>query len=135
MAKTYHGLQPQFKLANVYEIAPDKAFNAVFAGFFISHVSNQNTVDFLLKLKALAGHNGVVVLMDNTYVEGSNLPISRTDEQGNTFQTRSLDTGEQVEVLKNFYTQDFLREKTKQMVSIFNFIQLKYFWILELKML
>ena len=34
-----------------------------------------------------------VVLMDNRYVEGSNHRISRCDQEGNTFQTRSLDSG------------------------------------------
>ena len=46
-----------------------------------------------------------VAFLDNRYVEGSSTSISRTDADGNTYQTRKLDDGSAHEVLKNFPTQ------------------------------
>jgi hypothetical protein len=43
-----------------------------------------------------------VVIMDNRFVQGSNTPISRRDEFGNTYQFRSLSDGTSYEILKNF---------------------------------
>ena len=43
-------------------------------------------------------------MLDNQYVLGSSTPISRTDAEGNTYQTRPLKDGSSHEVLKNFPT-------------------------------
>jgi demethylmenaquinone methyltransferase/2-methoxy-6-polyprenyl-1,4-benzoquinol methylase len=42
------------------------------------------------------------MFVDNRYVEGSNWPITRRDAAGNTYQRRTLDNGDEHEVLKNF---------------------------------
>ena len=58
--------------------------------------------DFLEVLFGRLEPGAQVLFMDNRYVEGSNHRISRSDQQGNTFQTRSLDSGKVYEVLKTF---------------------------------
>lgn len=47
---------------------------------------------------------GRLVFIDNRYVAGSNHPITRTDEEGNTYQRRRLGDGSEWEVLKGFPT-------------------------------
>jgi demethylmenaquinone methyltransferase/2-methoxy-6-polyprenyl-1,4-benzoquinol methylase len=47
-----------------------------------------------------------VVMLDNSYVQASSTPLSRRDEAGNTYQTRTLDDGSVHEVLKNFPTRE-----------------------------
>lgn len=47
--------------------------------------------------------------LDNRFVQTSNLPITRRDAEGNTYQNRSVDDGSVHEVLKNFPTADELR--------------------------
>jgi len=69
--------------------------------------------------------------MDNNYVEGSSTHISLTDDSGNTFQTRQLENGETYEVLKNFPSENFLRNLLKDKVTVVNYHNLYYFWILE----
>jgi demethylmenaquinone methyltransferase/2-methoxy-6-polyprenyl-1,4-benzoquinol methylase len=45
-------------------------------------------------------------MLDNSFVQTSNLPISRRDAEGNTYQLRTLDDGSTYEVVKNFPTPD-----------------------------
>ena len=45
-------------------------------------------------------------MLDNRFVPTSNLPITRRDAEGNTYQQRTLDDGSVHEVLKNFPTRD-----------------------------
>jgi demethylmenaquinone methyltransferase/2-methoxy-6-polyprenyl-1,4-benzoquinol methylase len=60
-------------------------------------------------LHRAVGPRGLIVIADNLYVEGSNSPIVRRDDHGNTYQHRTLDSGQQFEVLKNFPTEAELR--------------------------
>ena len=71
--------------------------------------------------------------MDNNFVEGSNHPITNTDQDGNTFQTRNLEDETTHLVLKNFPTENFLRKKFADIVSNLKFINLKYYWVLTYK--
>ena len=47
-----------------------------------------------------------VVMLDNSYVQTSSMPITRRDAGGNTYQERVLDDGSVHEVLKNFPTRE-----------------------------
>lgn len=117
-------------------------FDAVFAGFFWSHVPLHRLDGLLAALTGRvrqpeggphdeppgdpgdarragphdehpAGESGPdpggrppgrLVFIDNRYVPGSNHPITRTDEEGNTYQRRRLEDGSEWEVLKGFPT-------------------------------
>jgi SAM-dependent methyltransferase len=81
-------------------------FNAVFAGFWWSHVPLQTLPAWLDAVHARLAPGARVVFVDNRYVEGSSTPISRQDEQGNTYQQRALGDGSAHEVLKNFPSRD-----------------------------
>ena len=47
-----------------------------------------------------------MVFLDNSFVQTSNLPITRRDGEGNTYQLRTLDDGSTHEVLKNFPSRE-----------------------------
>lgn len=120
-----------FKKADLYVFESEKKYPSLFAGFIWSHILKQDLPHFYKTIHVLAEPGGQVVLMDNTYVEGSNHPILCTDTEGNTFQNRMLDDGSNHQVLKNFATEDFLRNSLKDQVREFTFIPLQYFWILS----
>jgi demethylmenaquinone methyltransferase/2-methoxy-6-polyprenyl-1,4-benzoquinol methylase len=77
-------------------------FDAAFAGFWWSHVPLARLADWLRTLHERLAPGAVVVMMDNLYVPGSSTPISRRDNEGNTWQARRLPDGRVHEVLKNF---------------------------------
>jgi demethylmenaquinone methyltransferase/2-methoxy-6-polyprenyl-1,4-benzoquinol methylase len=98
----------QFRLLDAYDLSTlgDTQFDAALAAFWWSHVPRQRLPGWLASLHARLAPGARVVMLDNTYVPGSNHPITRQDAEGNTYQTRALDDGSTHEVLKNFPTRE-----------------------------
>lgn len=125
----------KFELADFYSFKPAKKFDSLFGGFIYSHILKQDLDLFFKTINKFVEKNGSVVLMDNLYVKGSNLPITETDDNGNTYQARTLEDGSYYKVLKNFPTENFLRKKIEADAQEIQFIQWKHFWILSYKLL
>jgi demethylmenaquinone methyltransferase/2-methoxy-6-polyprenyl-1,4-benzoquinol methylase len=98
----------EFALADAYDPArtlpPGRRFDAAFAGCWWSHVPLAALRPWLRTLHACLQPGARIVMLDNAYVQTSNLPITRRDAEGNTYQNRRLDDGSVHEVLKNFPT-------------------------------
>lgn len=103
-------------------------FDAGFAGFWWSHVERDRLGSFLRGLHAKLKPGSRVVFADNRYVEGSSTPISRTDADGNTYQTRRLSDGRQFEVLKNFPNEQAFRRHVEGHGENVRFKEFTYFW-------
>ncbi len=80
--------------------------DAAFAGCWWSHVPLARLRGWLDALHGHLAPGAHVVMLDNSFVQTSNLPISRRDAEGNTYQVRTLDDGSAYEVVKNFPTPD-----------------------------
>lgn len=93
-----------FAVADAYTLAGigDQTFDGAFAGCWWSHVPLQRLPSWLATLHARLEPGARVVMLDNSFVQTSSTPISRTDADGNTYQLRTLDDGSVHEVLKNF---------------------------------
>ena len=76
---------------------------------------------------------GALLFIDNQYVEGSSTPISRIDQNGNTYQTRRLADGSAFEVLKNFPNQKEVEDLLVPMDLTIEWMDLKYYWILRIQ--
>lgn len=70
-------------------------------------------------------------MIDNNFVAGSSTPISRTDEDGNTYQMRKLSDGSMHEVLKNFPSENDFIDQIRPFTDNVKFTELDYFWIAE----
>jgi ubiquinone/menaquinone biosynthesis C-methylase UbiE len=93
----------EYRLGDAFELSDiTGTFDAGLVAFWWSHVTLASLHDFLTGLHRRLGAGAQVLVVDNRYVEGSNYPISRTDIAGNTYQRRTLENGEEYEVLKNF---------------------------------
>jgi ubiquinone/menaquinone biosynthesis C-methylase UbiE len=104
-------------------------FDAAFAGFFWSHIRHRDIQRFLNGLNRRLASGARVVLVDNRYVEGSNYPITRTDEEGNTYQTRTLENGSVHEVLKNFPSSIALRTALEAAGGMdVEVVELQHYW-------
>ncbi len=119
----------QIRQADLYQIQADPSFDALFGGFIWSHIKVEALPSFLAKVSTLVKPGGTIVFMDNCFVEGSNTPISEQDEQGNTYQQRSLENGAQYLVLKNFPTFEFLEQTLGGIAQNLQYKALKHFWI------
>jgi SAM-dependent methyltransferase len=120
----------RFAPADAFDLQVDGKFSACFAGFLWSHVLRQEQEGFLSNLREKLGKNCLLVLIDNTYVEGSSTTIARTDIHGNTFQIRTLPDGQRYEVLKNFPTDSGLRKRLGAAVKDIRVSRLQNYWML-----
>jgi demethylmenaquinone methyltransferase/2-methoxy-6-polyprenyl-1,4-benzoquinol methylase len=106
-------------------------FTGGFSGFWWSHVPKARIQGFLRGFHRVLSPGARVVFIDNAYVEGSSTPISRVDEQGDTWQVRHLEDGSTHEVRKNFPTEPELRASMKGLASDVRVDYLRYYWILS----
>jgi len=127
--KSYPVGRVRFAVADAYDLsALPGRFTAAFAGFFFSHVPRSRAGAFLDGLHLRMGPGARVVLLDNRYVEGSSTPISRTDEEGNTYQRRRLNDRTEHEVLKNFPATGDLRALLEPRVSSLGVVEFDHYW-------
>ena len=115
-----------YQTADIFQTVPDSQYDALFGGFIWSHILMEDLDRFIEIARRWVKPGGIIVFMDNNYVEGSNHPVTRTDAGGNTFQTRKLADGSSHEVLKNFPDEQFLKEKLGQKSG---YHSSQYFWI------
>lgn len=127
--------QVQFRLADAFDLPSDiGSFTACFAGFWWSHVKREHQERFLAQLRAKLGKDILLVLIDNTYVEGSSSSIARTDAEGNTYQIRRAPDGQRYEVLKNFPSDSTLRKKIGSSVREIRIARLEYYYLLSCRL-
>ena len=104
---------------------------AGFHGFWWSHIPKPRISVFLRGFHAALPRGAQVVMIDNVYVEGSSTPISRRDEQGNSYQTRRLRDGSTHEILKNFPSPAELRETLQSSADDVRMTSLQYYWMAQ----
>lgn len=105
-------------------------FTAIYAGFWLSHISRSRLEDWLDRIARRIGPGGRIVLIDSRYVEGSSSPISRSDGDGNSYQIRRLEDGSEHEIIKNFLTEEELRRGVGTTGSEVRLHLLTYYWFL-----
>lgn len=120
-----------FALADAYALPAELGrFEAAFAGFWLSHVPKSRLGEFFAGLHARLEPGAKVLLLDNRFVAGSNHPITDTDDEGNTYQTRRLQNGSVHKVLKNFPSGDELLAMIAGLGAGTVLHQWQYFWAL-----
>lgn len=106
-------------------------FSAALVGFWWSHIPKSKLDDFIQILHSKLFKGATVIMLDNRYVEGSSTLISRTDDEGNTYQIRKLSDTSTYEVLKNFPTKTEFIERIEPLTETCNFRELDYFWLAQ----
>ncbi|MEZ4771565.1 MAG: class I SAM-dependent methyltransferase [Bacteroidia bacterium] len=127
--KTFPRHNVAFEVADLYQFQPAEKYDAVFGGFIWSHILLEDLDEFIRTVNNLVKPGGQVVFMDNRYVSGSSTPITSTDVNGNTFQTRKLENGDTWQVLKNFPSVDFLKNTLRSQSIRVAVKTLEYYWI------
>lgn len=121
-----------FEAADLYNFTPSQQYDGIFGGFIWSHILLQDLDKLLHRMARWLNPGGIIVFIDSNYVPGTNHDPSRIaqkDEYGNTFQSRTLDSGARYLVLKNIPDQAFMEQQLSKVATDFNFINLTYYWI------
>ena len=129
------GHKVEFGLADAFDLEPAIGrYTACFAGFWWSHVKREDQQRFLAQLSAKLGKNVLLVLLDDSYVEGSSVSIARTDLEGNTYQIHQVPDGTRYEVIKDFPSDSTLRKKIGSSVREIRIMRLEYYWMLTCRL-
>ena len=132
-SKDYSPAKIEFQIADIFNLENINKHESLFGGFIWSHIKLQDLSNFLDIINKLVKNSGTIVLIDNNYVDGKNLPVTEKDDFGNTYQIRTLENGTTHKVLKNFTTEIFIQQLLKNRATEINFIKLQYYWILKYK--
>lgn len=126
-----HASKVEFVRGSAYEI-PDfgRRHDALFGGFWWSHVPLGNLAPFLESIAAAVAPGALIAFLDNRQVPGSSTAVSRRDAGGNTYQTRKLDDGSTHEVLKNFPAEGELIQRASRHGWGAHVDLLEHYWLL-----
>jgi demethylmenaquinone methyltransferase/2-methoxy-6-polyprenyl-1,4-benzoquinol methylase len=131
-AKSYLEGRVQFAIADAHALdAVAGNFDAVFAGFWWSHLDRRELPRFLAGVRRRFPDGSRALFLDNRYVEGSSTPVAETDAAGNTWQLRRLDDGSTHRVLKNFPDAAELLAAPRPFARTVQVTELPYYWVLE----
>ena len=125
-----------FSIADMYDLTPGQKYDGVFGGFIWSHILLQDLDPFIEKVSRFLHAGGTAVFIDSNCVENTGhdiRKITKTDEHGNTYQTRALENGTMHLVLKNFPSREFLFEMLSRIATEINVVKLTYYWIVSCK--
>lgn len=106
-------------------------FDAVFAGFWFSHIPLEKLPAYLSYLNGFLKPGARVIFLDNLYVEGNSTPLSDRDAAGNTYQTRPLADGSTHKVLKNYPTELELSDLVSSFSRQFSYTTWQYYWAFD----
>lgn len=122
----------RFVQADAYDLPANLGmFDAAFAGLWLSHVPIGRRPEFFASLHRMLRPGARVVLIDNSEVQCIELPIAERDEQGNTYQHRTLPDGAMHRVLKNFPTEGELVSMVRGIGTGARHQALENFWLFE----
>ena len=126
--KLYPEGKVTFRVADMYALSDMPPHDALFGGFIFSHVLRQDWSKFIDSIHSYVVPGGTVVLMDNRHIT-SRLD-DRQDEQGNNYRRRTLEDGSKHEIVKNYPTEDELKELLRNRSTTMDFQNLEHYWIL-----
>jgi SAM-dependent methyltransferase len=131
-ARDYGPAPVQLLTADAYRLDQVPGdFDLVFCGFWWSHIHRADIPRFLTGLGGRVAPGTTLLMLDNRYVAGSNHPITRVSEDGDSYQDRRLLDGRRYEVLKNFPDSARLAADLEPWATAFSYTELQYFWLVS----
>jgi len=92
-----------YVLADLFSWQPERAYDAVFFGFWISHVPLERLDGFLHAVASMLRPGGKVFFVDNRKEPTSTAINHQLPEQDSQIMTRILNNGQSFQIVKNFY--------------------------------
>ena len=119
-----------FVMADLYSLPfRAAAFDMITLGFWFSHQPKQEYDLFFRQLAQPVKDGGLLWMIDNNPpAEGSWMESVRTDVYGNNYKRRHLQSGEEYVILKNYFSEDQLREIFAPYFNIRRLVFRTYYW-------
>ncbi len=98
-------------LADVFQWQPHRRFDAVFMGFWLSHVPHDRWAAFWGAVEALVGAGGRIFFVDSLYNEAAAAVDHQLRGRDTTSTTRRLDDGREFQIVKVFHDPAELQQR------------------------
>jgi demethylmenaquinone methyltransferase/2-methoxy-6-polyprenyl-1,4-benzoquinol methylase len=100
-----------YRQIDLFAWEPDREYDLVFFGFWLSHVPPNLVDEFLAKVYRSVRLGGQVFLADSLFEETSSATNHILNDATNIRQNRKLNDGQEFQVFKIYYQPDLLLEK------------------------
>jgi SAM-dependent methyltransferase len=124
-----------FRVADALDLPEDIGkFTAVLVSFLWSHLNKKEQEQLLATLKKRLGKDVLLVLLDDSFVEGFSDTIARTDADGTTYEILTTPEGERIEVPKSYQSDSALRKRLGNAGKEIKIERVEFFWILTCRL-
>ncbi|MGH2509881.1 MAG: class I SAM-dependent methyltransferase, partial [Ktedonobacteraceae bacterium] len=103
-----------YVLADLFAWRPERVYDAVFFGFWISHVPLERLDHFLSTVATMLRPGGKIFFVDGQRDPSSTAEDHLLPEQGSQVMIRKLNDGRAFEIVKNFYDPSELAQRCVQ---------------------
>ena len=108
-------------------------FSCGMAHFLLSHVRRTEVRPFVEVFRHCLKSGSCLLLTDTKWVDGYRKPPVRRDEDGNTYDLRTLKDGSRFEILKNYFTRAEWEEHLASFGNI-HIEELAYVWAIKIEL-
>jgi ubiquinone/menaquinone biosynthesis C-methylase UbiE len=124
-----------FRVADALDLPEDIGkFTAVLVSFLWSHLNKKEQEQLLATLKKRLGKDVLLVILDDSFVEGFSEMIARTDADGTTYEILTTPEGERFEVPKSYQADSALRKRLGNVGKEIKIERVEFFWILTCRL-
>ncbi|MFC4933206.1 class I SAM-dependent methyltransferase [Massilia sp. GCM10023247] len=124
-----------FRVADALDLPEDIGkFSAVLVSFLWSHLNKKEQEQLLATLKKRLGKDVLLVILDDSFVEGFSETIARTDADGTTYQILTTPEGERFELPKSYQSDSALRKRLGNVGKEIKIERIEFFWILTCRL-
>jgi ubiquinone/menaquinone biosynthesis C-methylase UbiE len=124
-----------FRVADALDLPEDiGSFSAVLVSFLWSHLTKGEQEKLLATLKKRLGKDVLLVILDDSFVEGFSETIARTDAEGTTYEILTTPQGERFELPKSYQSDSALRKRLGNVGKEIKIERIEFFWILTCRL-
>jgi len=124
-----------FRVADALDLPEDIGkFSAVLVSFLWSHLTKGEQEKLLATLKKRLGKDVLLVILDDSFVEGFSETTARTDAEGTTWEILTTADGERVELPKSYPSDSALRKRLGNAGKEIKIERVEFFWILTCRL-
>ncbi|MBW1815519.1 MAG: class I SAM-dependent methyltransferase [Deltaproteobacteria bacterium] len=101
----------QYHIANIFNFEPEKKYDFIFFGFWLSHVPPEKFESFWDSIRSYLNPLGRVFFIDSLHAPASAAKDHQYPKKSQTIAKRRLNNGREYEIIKVFYEPEELENK------------------------